>query len=311
MSLDAVEAERAMGARIIPFFEKVTETFSYLVIDPPTQAAAIIDPVLDYDPAAGRIRTHSADGIAKMVQAEGLRVEWILETHVHADHLSAAGYLKKKLGGALGIGSKVQQVQRILGNLFNDKPAIPPGAGFDHLFEDGETFRVGTLDVKALDTPGHTPADMSYMLEDAVFAGDTLFMPDYGTARCDFPGGDARTLYRSIQRLLELPPQTRLFMCHDYAPGGRAYAFETTVANERAQNVHAHHGVTEDALVEQRTARDATLDTPRLFLPSLWSICAPANCRRPNRTAGVISRSRSRLQLFDFQRSVARSYGSF
>jgi glyoxylase-like metal-dependent hydrolase (beta-lactamase superfamily II) len=204
-----------------------------------------------------------------MVQAEGLRVEWILETHVHADHLSAASYLKKKLGGALGIGSNVRQVQRILGNLFNDKPAIPPSAGFDHLFEDGETFRVGTLDVKALHTPGHTPADMSYMLEDAVFAGDTLFMPDYGTARCDFPGGDARALYRSIRRLLELPPQTRLFMCHDYAPGGRGYAFETTVAKERAQNVHVHDGVTEKAFVAQRTARDATLDTPRLFLPSL------------------------------------------
>ena len=269
MSFLAVEAEQTMGARIIPFLEKVTEAFSYLVIDPLTQAAAIIDPVLDYDPAAGRIRTHSADAIAKMVQAEGLRVEWILETHVHADHLSAAGYLKKKLGGALGIGSNVREVQRILGNLFNDKPAIPPGAGFDHLFEDGEIFRVGTLDVKALYTPGHTPADMSYMLEDAVFAGDTLFMPDYGTARCDLPGGDARTLYRSIQRLLELPPRTRLFMCHDYAPGGRAYAFETTVAKERAQNVHVHDGVTEDAFVARRTARDATLDTPRLFLPSL------------------------------------------
>jgi glyoxylase-like metal-dependent hydrolase (beta-lactamase superfamily II) len=204
-----------------------------------------------------------------MVQAEGLQVEWILETHVHADHLSAAGYLKKKLGGALGIGSNVREVQRILGNLFNEKPTNPPGAGFDQLFEDGETFRVGTLDVKALYTPGHTPADMCYMLEDAVFAGDTLFMPDYGTARCDFPGGDARTLYRSIQRLLELPPQTRLFMCHDYAPGGRAYAFETTVAEERAQNVHVHDGVTENAFVARRTARDATLDTPRLFLPSL------------------------------------------
>jgi len=259
-----------MGARIIPFFENVTETFSYLAIDPPTQTAAIIDPVLDYDPAAGQIRTHSADAIAKAIQAEGLRVEWILETHVHADHLSAAGYLKKKLGGALGIGSNVLQVQQILGNLFNDKPAIPPGAGFDHLFEDGETFRIGALDVKAFYTPGHTPADMSYMVEDAVFAGDTLFMPDYGTAQCDFPGGDARALYRSIQRLLELPPQTRLFiMCHDYAPGGRAYAFETTVAKERAQNVHAHDGVAEDAFVAQRTARDATLDTPRLFLPSL------------------------------------------
>ncbi len=258
-----------MGARIIPFFEKVTETFSYLVADPVTQAALIIDPVLDYDPAAGRIRTHSADAIAKAIHAEGLRVEWILETHVHADHLSAAGYLRKKLGGVLGIGSNVRQVQQILGNLFNDKPAIPPGAGFDHLFEDGETFRIGALVMKALYTPGHTPADMSYMLEDAVFAGDTLFMPDYGTARCDFPGGDARTLYRSIRRLLELPPQTRLLMCHDYAPGGRAYAFETTVAKERAQNVHVHDGVTEDAFVARRTARDETLDTPRLFLPSL------------------------------------------
>ncbi len=258
-----------MAARIIPFLERVTETFSYLVIDPPTQAAAIIDPVLDYDPAAGKIRTHSADAIAKTVQTEGLRVEWILETHVHADHLSAAAFLKKKLGGALGIGSNVRKVQRILGNLFNDKPALPPGAGFDHLFEDGEIFRIGALDVKALYTPGHTPADMSYMLEDCVFAGDTLFMPDYGTARCDFPGGDARALYRSIRRLLELPPLTRLFMCHDYAPGGRAHAFETTVANQRAQNVHVHDGVTEDGFVARRTARDATLDTPRLFLPSL------------------------------------------
>src|SRR2546421_3359278 len=258
-----------MGARIIPFLEKVTETFSYLVIDPLTHAALIMDPVLDYDSAAGRIRTHSADAIAKAIHAEGLRVEWILETHVHADHLSAAGYLKKRLGGMLGIGSNVRQVQQILGNLFNDKPAIPPGASFDHLFEDSETFRIGALVVKALYTPGHTPADMSYMLEDAVFAGDTLFMPDYGTARCDFPGGDARTLYRSIRRLLELPPQTRLLMCHDYAPGGRAYAFETTVAKERAQNVHVHDGVTEDAFVARRTARDETLDTPRLFLPSL------------------------------------------
>lgn len=171
-----------MGARIIPFFEKVTETISYLVADPATKAGAIIDPVLDYDPAAGRIRTHSADAIAKVIDAEGLRVEWILETHVHADHLSAAGYLKKKLGGALGIGSHVRQVQQILGNLFNDTFVPLLGAGFDHLFEDGETFRVGSLDVKALHTPGHTPADMSYMMEDAVFAGDTLFMPDYATA---------------------------------------------------------------------------------------------------------------------------------
>lgn len=258
-----------MSARIIPFFEKKTETFSYIVIDPPAQAAAIVDPVLDYDPAAGRIETHSADAIANAIQDEGLRVEWILETHVHADHLSAAGYLKKKLGGVLGIGSNVRQVQEILGNLFHDKPEIPPGAGFDHLFEDGEIFRIGALDVKTLYTPGHTPADMSYMVEDAVFAGDTLFMPDVGTARCDFPGGDARALYRSIRRLLELPPQTRLFMCHDYPPGGRALAFETTVAEERAQNVHVHDGVTEDAFVARRTARDATLDMPRLFLPSL------------------------------------------
>ena len=258
-----------MGARIIPFFEKVTETISYLVADPATKASAIIDPALDYDPAAGRIRTHSADAIAQTIEAEGLRVEWILETHVHADHLSAAGYLKKKFSGTLGIGSHVRQVQQILGNLFNDKPVPSPGAGFDRLFEHGETFRVGTLDVQALHTPGHTPADMSYLMEDAAFAGDTLFMPDYGTARCDFPGGDARALYRSIQRLLRLPPQTRLFMCHDYAPGGRAHAFETTVAKERAQNVHVRDGVTEDAFVALRTARDATLDTPRLFLPSL------------------------------------------
>lgn len=265
----AVEAEKAMGARIIPFFEKVTETISYLVADPLAKIAAIIDPVLDYDPASGRISTHSAGAIAKVVEAEGLRVAWILETHVHADHLTAAGYLKKRLGGALGMGALVRQVQQVLRDKFNDKPAIQPGAGFDRLFEDGEIFRIGTLDVKVLHTPGHTPADVSYMVEDAVFAGDTLFMPDYGTARCDFPGGGARALYRSIQRLLALPPQTRLFMCHDYAPGGRAYAFETTVATERAQNIHIHDGVTEDAFAALRTARDAMLDTPRLFLPSL------------------------------------------
>ena len=258
-----------MRGRIIPFFEKTTETFSYIIADPATKAAAIVDPVLDYDPAAGRITTHSADAIVKTIEAEGLNVELILETHVHADHLTAAAYLKKKFGCRLASGSNVRTVQQQLGDMFNDQPRIESGYGFDHLFEDNEIFRIGSLEAKALYTPGHTPADMSYLVEDVAFVGDTLFMPDYGTARCDFPGGDARAMYRSIRRILQLPPETRLFMCHDYPPAGRAHACETTVAKERAENIHIHDGVTEEAFVALRTARDSTLATPRLFLPSL------------------------------------------
>jgi glyoxylase-like metal-dependent hydrolase (beta-lactamase superfamily II) len=268
MNTHAANVEQAMGVRIIPFFDHTTGTFSYIVADLSSRAAAIIDPVLDFDPAAGRITTHSADAIVKTVEAEGLCVSLILETHIHADHLTAASYLKKRLGGELATGANVGAIQKHLSDLFMCVPKIEPGCGFDHLFEDNETFPIGFLEARVLCTPGHTPADVSYMVEDAVFIGDTLFMPDCGTARCDFPGGDARALYRSIRRILDLPPQTRLLVCHDYATG-RACACETTVAAQRAENIHIHDGVTEEAFVALRTARDLTLPAPKLFLPSL------------------------------------------
>jgi glyoxylase-like metal-dependent hydrolase (beta-lactamase superfamily II) len=258
-----------MPAQIFPFLDKATETFSYIAADPATKAAAIIDPVLDYDPASGRIATQSADAILNTVAAEGLEIILLLETHVHADHLSAGAYLKKKLGAPAAIGSKVKIVQRDLPSFFGAECRVEPGYGFDHLFEDGETFRIGSLEAKAIVTPGHTPADMTYIVEDAAFVGDTIFMADYGTARCDFPGGDARAMYRSIRRILELPPRTRLFMCHDYAPGGRAHECETTVAKERAENIHVRDGISEDDFAAMRTAKDKTLATPRLFFPSL------------------------------------------
>ena len=256
--------------QIEAFFDEATSTVSYIVLDRSTQACAIIDSVLDYDPKAGRTSTKSADRLIARVRELGARLEWILETHVHADHLSAAPHLRAQLGGQLGIGAHIVTVQKVFGSLFNAGDDFArDGRQFDRLFADGDRFTIGSLTARALHTPGHTPACMSYVIEDAVFVGDTLFMPDYGTARCDFPGGDARTLYRSVRRLLSLPPATRLFMCHDYPPGGRAPAWESTVAEQRAHNIHVHDDIAEDDFVAMRTARDATLDMPVLILPSV------------------------------------------
>lgn len=256
------------------FFDKATWTISYLVMDDETRQCALIDSVLDYDPKSGRTCTDSADKLIARVEELDAKVQWILDTHVHADHLSAAAYLKARLGGSIAIGAQITQVQKVFGTLFNAEPGfVRDGSQFDVLFEDEEGFRIGNLHARALHTPGHTPACMSYMIEDAgetaVFVGDTLFTPDYGTARCDFPGASARTLYKSIRRLLAFPDQTRLFMCHDYLPGGRELCFVTTVAEQRADNIHIHQGVSEDSFVQMREARDKTLDMPVLILPSV------------------------------------------
>ncbi|MDE8346813.1 MAG: MBL fold metallo-hydrolase [Acidocella sp.] len=253
------------------FFDEATFTVSYVAHDPTTRRAAIIDSVLDYDPASGRTSFQSADAILAYVQQENLTVDWLLETHAHADHLSAAPYLQGKLGGKLAIGADILHVQQIFGKLFNAGTEFArDGSDFDHLFQDGDPFHIGTLPAMALHVPGHTPADLAYVIGDAVFCGDTLFMPDYGTARADFPGGDARQLYRSIRRLLSLPGTARVFLCHDYkAPGRDSYAWETTIGAERTSNVHVHDGVTEDEFVAMREARDATLGMPRLILPSV------------------------------------------
>ena len=253
------------------FFDEPTNTFSYVVSDPATRRAAVIDSVLDYDPASGRTRHDSADAVIAYVRAQGLAVDWVIDTHVHADHLSAAPYIQQQLGGQLGIGEHIRTVQDTFGKLFNAGTEFArDGSQFDHLFADGEHYRVGEIDAVAIHTPGHTPACMTHVIGDAAFVGDTLFMPDYGTARADFPGGDARTLYRSIRRLLALPPETTLWMCHDYkAPGRETYAWTTTVAEERANNVHVHEGVTEDEFVAMRESRDKTLAMPVLILPSV------------------------------------------
>lgn len=260
-----------MKPEIRAFFDEATFTVSYVVTDPETRRCAVIDSVLDFDPASGRARKDSANAIIAYVREQNLTLEWVLETHVHADHLSAAPYIKQQLGGRLGIGFNITVVQDTFGKVFNAGTEFArDGRQFDHLFADGESFRIGNIEAKALHTPGHTPACMTYLVGDAAFVGDTLFMPDYGTARCDFPGGDARQLYRSIRRIFALPPETRLFLCHDYkAPGRDEYRWETTVAAERKANIHVHDGVTEDEFVVMRTRRDATLDMPRLILPSV------------------------------------------
>nr|4EFZ_A Chain A, Metallo-beta-lactamase family protein [Burkholderia pseudomallei 1710b]4EFZ_B Chain B, Metallo-beta-lactamase family protein [Burkholderia pseudomallei 1710b] len=262
------------------FFDPATCTISYLLFDSGSGECALIDSVLDYDPKSGRTRTASADQLIARVAALGARVRWLLETHVHADHLSAAPYLKTRVGGEIAIGRHVTRVQDVFGKLFNAGPAFAhDGSQFDRLLDDGDTLALGALSIRAMHTPGHTPACMTYVVTEAhaahdardaaAFVGDTLFMPDYGTARCDFPGGDARSLYRSIRKVLSLPPATRLYMCHDYQPNGRAIQYASTVADELRENVHIREGVTEDDFVAMRTARDATLDMPVLMLPSV------------------------------------------
>lgn len=252
------------------FFDPATWTVTYVVFDHPGGHCAIVDPVLDYDPKAGRTRTASADKVVDFVRAQQLSVQWILETHAHADHLTAAHHLREVLGGQIAIGAAITQVQKVFKGIFHLEPGFhADGAQFDHLFADGEEFRIGNLQALALAVPGHTPACMAYQVGDAVFVGDTLFMPDVGTARCDFPGGNAHTLYQSIRRLLALPPDTRLFMCHDYPPAGREPVWQTTVAAQRAHNIHVHDGVGEDEFVAMRTRRDATLEMPVLILPSV------------------------------------------
>jgi glyoxylase-like metal-dependent hydrolase (beta-lactamase superfamily II) len=252
------------------FFDEPTNTVSYLVADRAAGVAAVIDPVLDYDHNSGTVDTRSAQAVLDAADAAGLRIEWVLETHAHADHLSGAPYIKAKTGARIGIGEHIKDVQRIFRPIFNADDLRTDGSDFDHLFRDGETFRIGSWEAEVLYTPGHTPADVSYRIGDAVFVGDTMFMPDYGTARADFPGGDAHQLYRSIKRLMALPDDTRLFMCHDYkAPGRDDYAWETSVREEREKNVHAHEGISEEDFVAMRRSRDATLSAPRLLLPSV------------------------------------------
>ena len=259
-----------MNPTVQPFFDPATWTMTYVVYNQPGSACAIIDPVLDYDPKSGRTRTDSADKVVAFVREQRLQVQWILETHAHADHLTAAPYLRRKLGGQIAIGSNITQVQGIFKKVFNLEAEFRvDGSQFDRLLGDGEILAIGSLQVQALAVPGHTPSCMAYQVGDAVFVGDTLFMPDVGTARCDFPGGNASMLYHSARRLLALAPATRLFMCHDYPPGGREPQWESSVADQRARNIHIHDGVTEQQFVVMRTARDATLPMPNLILPSI------------------------------------------
>lgn len=261
----------SISPTVTAFFDQQTNTVSYIAVDPQSRRCAIVDSVLDLDYAAGRIGHASADRLIDYVRQNDLQLDWLIETHAHADHLSAAPYIQGILGGKIGIGEHIRQVQEVFGKVFNEGTEFRrDGSQFDRLFADGDTYTVGGIDAFVLHTPGHTPACNTHVIGDAAFVGDTLFMPDGGTARADFPGGDARTLYRSIRKILEtLPPTTRLFVCHDYAPGGRAIGWETTVAEERAHNIHVADGRSEDEFVKMREARDATLAMPRLIIPSL------------------------------------------
>ena len=255
---------------ITPFFDPATNTVSYVVKDPSSAACAVIDSVMDIDYASGRIAPTSADTIIRLIADRGWSLEWLIETHVHADHLSAAPYIQSRLGGRIGIGAGIRIVQETFGKIFNEGTEFQrDGSQFDRLFHDGDSYQIGGMTAFAMQTPGHTPACMTHVIGDAAFVGDTLFMPDGGSARADFPGGDARTLYRSIRRVLQLPETTRLLMCHDYGPNGRDIRWETTVAEQRAHNIHARDGITEDQFVMAREARDRTLDMPRLIIPSL------------------------------------------
>ncbi|WPG40912.1 MBL fold metallo-hydrolase [Variovorax sp. EBFNA2] len=257
-------------ASIQAFFDPQTGTASYVVWDPASLRAAVIDPVLDYDYKSGHTGTASADRVLACVAERGLQVDWILETHAHADHLSAAAYLQERVGGRIAIGENIRTVQATFKRLFNlERGFLPDGSQFDHLFRDGETFRIGAIEAAAMLVPGHTPADMAYLIGGAVFVGDTLFMPDLGSARADFPGGDARQLYASMRRLLDLPSETPMYVCHDYPPASRPAQWQTTVAEQRARNIHVRDGITEDEFVAMRQARDAKLEVPTLILPSI------------------------------------------
>lgn len=279
----------AASPQVQGFFDEATNTVSYVASDPASNICAIVDSVLDYDPAAGRTGTQSADRLIDYLRQHGLKLDWILETHVHADHLSAAPYIKEVLGGRVGIGEKITIVQNTFGKIFNAGTEFQrDGSQFDHLFKDGDTFMLGSIEGYAMHTPGHTPACMTYVIGDAAFIGDTLFMPDYGTARADFPGGDARQLYRSIRRVLSLAPETRLFLCHDYkAPGRDNYVWETTVAAERAHNVHVREGISEDEFVAMRTARDKKLGAPKLIIPSIQVNMNAGNFPSPDKDGNV------------------------
>ncbi|HAD16927.1 MBL fold metallo-hydrolase [Qipengyuania citrea] len=269
--IERAQVDKCLRPSIAGFFDEATNTVSYVVHDPTTDEAAIIDSVLDFEVASGRTSNGSADRIIEYVTYNNLKVTWLIETHAHADHISAAPYLQERLGGKLAIGRGIIRVQEVFGKLFNAGTDFErDGSQFDKLFEDGETFKVGELEGIALHVPGHTPADMAFIIGDAAFVGDTIFMPDFGTARADFPGGDAHQLYRSIRRLLSLPDETRLFLCHDYkAPGRDEYAWETTVKQQREENVHVKDGVSEEDFVEMRTTRDKTLAMPKLIMPSV------------------------------------------
>ena len=277
----------SLNPQVHGIFDPATWTVSYIVHHGPGTACAIIDSVLDYDPKSGRTRTTSADKVVAYVQENQLRVEWILETHAHADHITAAPYLKQKLGGKVAIGHQITAVQKVFKGVFNLEPEFKQdGSQFDALLKDDEEFTIGDLRAKVLAVPGHTPACVAYQVGDAVFVGDTLFMPDVGSARCDFPGGDAKTLYASTRKLLSLPAQTRLFMCHDYPPNNRPVAYETTVAEQRAKNIHVHDGISEAQFVQMRTQRDATLDMPVLILPAV-QINIRAGAMPPKEANGV------------------------
>ena len=265
------------------FFDEATFTISYVVTDPETKACAVIDSLLDFDQASGRTNTKSADELIAWVKAEGLTCEWIIDTHVHADHLTAAPYIKSQLGGVTAIGDQISVVQKVFKAIFNEGQKFhTDGSQFDHLFADGETYKVGNIEAKAIHTPGHTPACMSHLIGDALFVGDTIFMPDFGTARCDFPGGDAGTLYESVQKLFALPDETRMFLCHDYkAPGRDYYHWESTVGEEKAKNIHVREGTSKEEFIKMRTERDATLAMPKLILPSVQINMRAGNMPEP------------------------------
>ena len=265
------------------FFDEATYTISYVVADPETRRCAVIDSLLDYDAASGRTHTESADKLIAFVRDQGLTCDWIIDTHVHADHLTAAPYVRSQLGGKTAIGENISVVQRVFGEIFNAGQAFhTDGSQFDHLFTDGETYRVGNIEARAIHTPGHTPACMSHLIGDAVFVGDTIFMPDFGTARCDFPGGDAGTLFDSIQKLFALPDETRMFLCHDYkAPGRDTYEWETTIGEQKRSNIHVKSGTSREAFIDMRTTRDAKLDMPKLILPSVQINMRAGNLPEP------------------------------